>query len=517
MSSIDFKPSDYSGPPDSPVVELKIPEIPRVSLHREGNRHVDAQSLKAEYEAASQRSSGSSSSYLQGFMGLTGICMGFALETAERIETAFRLAKPLHLAREPTARTQHLEKLLVLAVFQTIGKQDAWCEIRREWDPELAHRIEARYQALIREETRGVVVETLPNQGYAPFTQFRQAIEQLPQAFEHDHYLVLFSNQDEPIYSDHMVYFHPQSEILADGKVCLSWQAAEKSQALFLKTAADYFEDHYGNYKEFRLFKLRFDAMPSYSSLLQKKISLFFSTLYHVARYSVPLAARFAISSLVPCHYLSQQTYKQEIFGSLTTLLATRQYGAFIDYVQKLGSKVPTTLDRAMITDDPKGLMDLLSALEKLDPAAERVSVWLQRGLLDSIKDGRCPLSAEEKVQVVRDVLRSRKRLHSKYPVSEYVQYHGLFGGDLNRLLLEEFFKVREFGDSPGSSRRSSLIPNLVGLGELEKLILAVGYGADPFAPSYYEKGEDPIDIARFMGHENVVEYLERLKASRVG
>src|SRR5580693_8124732 len=120
-------------------------------------------SLQKALLIASATSLATKSSYLVGFMGLTGVCSGFAMESArlvhEWITSGKYLTSEVQLPRQPTRRIQHLEKLLVLSIFRNIGPQHEWKEINRNWDPDLVQRVLKTYEEIIIASTGGVIRE----------------------------------------------------------------------------------------------------------------------------------------------------------------------------------------------------------------------------------------------------------------------------------------------------------------------------------------------------------------------
>lgn len=471
-------------------------------------------SLADAYQAASRRAEHHKAAYLSGFMGLTGISAGFALETAERVQ------KGLTLFQDPTPRTQLLEKLLIKAVFQTIGPADDWREICCDWDPELVTRVQMAYWQLTQQAVGARVQQRIPEQRYASAEFLPWVMQNLDKAGADDHYFIVFSNPKETLYAWHVVYFHPQKAILADGANCLVWESQEKTKKVFLETAAEYFKEHYSYFKEFHILKGRVQPQPARCHLMDK-IALFFSTLYAIGRYSLSLAARFAAATLLP-HCIAQYLFinksaKEEHIGVLTKQAKAGDFDAFIATLQDRGHRrFDLTFSSISIEGDPRRYFPLL---EKLGPEFEDVSAAIQKSMWDCLcRETNEALPPEKEVshrQAVQRLLGHRARMKEKYCIHDVVRSY--CGIEARHPYLEEFFKHKEFGENRESILESPQCACFSGIymiaerGPLQLLQLAVQYGANPHAP-FYPKGDTPLDAAKKSGKLDVVQYLESLK-----
>ena len=272
-----------------------------MSVTKNPTLETEYQSLKVAFDDARKIQTQHPDLYLNGVMGLTGICMGYALDVAQKVEQWLRDKQQtkLELPDRPSARIQHLEKLLILAVFETIGQQDDWREIRRDWDMPLVEKIYSKYQELVKKMAGVNVEERLPKEGFVRLDKVDSFFQSFPTSEDKDHYLIILSNPDESIYNGHMVYFHPKIRLISDGAACLSWRSSQGAEAVFPQVIAQHFKEKYSSFREFFIYKVRFSQIPT-DSLMYQRVTSRVSTLYSMAAYSPILATRFALSYVTP-------------------------------------------------------------------------------------------------------------------------------------------------------------------------------------------------------------------------
>jgi len=493
-------------------------------------RGIERRGLEEAFSEATQKASLNAGSYLSGHMGLTGICSGFALDTAGRVERWIRSrgpdsGAPVELAEGPTKRIQHYEKLLILAVFQSLNKGDDWREIRETWDRALVDTIQRKYQELVKTQTGGIVRERLPDLGDFPTTEMTSIISGLQKAESRDHFLVVFKNPDETIYNWHVVYLHPQFHLLADGANCLTWHRPDTTRKIFLDTVGDYLQDHHGNFPKFFLYKVQFDDMPS-RPLLFDRVCSRLETLARVTLHSPQLGCYFAASYVLPPSAVGYiggiESLQQEFTNKLNKLLKEKNFPEFLSVIETQIPRIPEMASSPTLVGDVREYLPLLNLLKGREGPYEEISSWLQLGILDALTypnvsnipgKSSLELSTEDHLKIAQKVLEARRTLQRRYTLFDYPY------GILVRWLVckERYNEGIDIGEGYASGY-SNFISKLCEKGDLSTLKMAVSYVGNPFIEcesldlSPRSTGDGHIRDARENGHEEVAAYLESIR-----
>ena len=484
----------------------------------------DLGNLMAASQAATEKARIDQKSYLVGFMGLTGICLGFALDTAERVEKWIRSAGaafgvPLELAQSPTKRIQHYEKLLSLAVFQSLQKGDDWREIRQTWDAPLLATIQSKFQQIIKRQTGIVVTERRPaGEDLLNTTEIPLVLSGLTEAQPADHFLVFFTDPKETIYKQHVVYIHPQSRLFADGANCLTWAARASTERVFLDTVGNFLQHEYSHFPKFFLYKAQFESIPS-RSLLYDRVCSRVETLGRIALQSPRIAAYFAASYVLPNSCLERvgqvQSLEEVFYGKLNTLLQEKNFPGFLSVIERQIPRIPSTLISPKFKGHLADYVSLLTSLREKDGPYQEIATWLAKGMLNKVIqdisecfDGEA--SEKDPRRMLKQFLEVRGSIANRSEICNLMVNFVLREQDY---LLDECFKVGEFGDntSPDQHPSSTVYALCRRAGTLDVLKRAVSYGANPFA-DFYPPGNGPIDAARRFGLHDVVAYLESIR-----
>jgi hypothetical protein len=492
---------------------------------------IERRVLESASSAATQKASRAVGSYLSGFMGLTGVCSGFALDTAERVEKWIRSGGPaarasIELPEGPTKRIQHYEKLLILAVFQSLTKGDDWREIRETWDRALVDTIQRKYQELIKTQTGGIVRERLPAFGDFPTTDMPSIISRLQEAESRDHFLVVLKNPDETIYKWHVVYLHPQFHLLADGANCLTWHRPDTNRKIFLDTGGDYLQDHHGNFSNFFLYRVQFDDMPS-RSLLFDRICSRLESLARVSLHIPQLGCYFAASYVLPRSAVGYiggiESLQQEFTNKLNKLLKDKNFPEFFSVIETQIPRIPEMGPSPTLLGDVREYLPLLDLLKGREGPYQEISSWLQHGILYWLtypiisatgRKSSNDLSPEKRLEVVEKVLEYRRALRNPYSLDRILPDNFTF--------LEKFLMIKELyiegRCNPYPTKYARYIEDLCQKGDLSTLKMAVSYVGNPFIEcesldlSPRSTGDGHIRDARENGHEEVAAYLESIR-----
>lgn len=470
-------------------------------------------SLKNARDEASAAHHANKSSYLVGFMGLTGVCSGFAMESArlvhEWIASGKYLTSEVQLPRQPSRRIRHLEKLLILSVFRNIGPQHEWKEINRNWDPDLVQRVLKTYEEVIIAATGGVIRE---RQEFIPIDEMEHRMQGANEAEWDDHYLVILSSPNKTIYDWHVVYLHPKAGILADGNMCFSWRAPKEAFHLFPKLMTDYFKNYHTGFKEYSLYRIGVRSVSTSPLFVQQIVSRV-ETCYRIARYSPCLAGRFAISYMLPsCIYqrlFPAKTFSEDFYARLGPYLNKKDFDGFLNLVERQGHRIPKdTTFGAELTERPEFYLPLLN---KLGPEAVFVACWLKKGMMQSLKDEINNELSEDRHELhrasLKTVLEARKDLNEECNVRGIMRFY--VGIEHRHHFLEEFLKVGESGDYPECPPFAAFY-ELCEFGHLDMVKKFVAYGVNPNAP-FYKEDDRPIDIARRRERGDIVDYLSSI------
>lgn len=455
--------------------------------------------------------------YLQGVMGITGICTGFALDSATRVERWVRSGvqnASLELADHPTRRIQHLEKLLILAVFQSIGHNDDYREIRPDWDAPLVDTVHKKYATLIKDATGGIIKKRLPANGYQAVDAIGNVMDAIQQqARWEDHFLVVFAHPQQTLYKWHVVYLHPKAGIIADGARCFSWRISDKAQKLFSRIAADYLQRVYNHHQNFFIYGIGFEDMPT-RPLLQDRVLTRAATLCRMALYNPFLAVRFGLSYLVPQQYrsycLPSKTFAAEFYGELAKQIYAKNFPRFFALIDKQRPRIPEGSEILLLKGDLRGYLPFLEGLKERGVQCDPIASWVQQAMLNGLGlETKCDLDpdqAECHRGILRAVLDYRKTLQESYSLNQWAQMYGIRSG--GQPFVVEFFREKEFGDYPFPNMHNfSPVYQFCQDGKLELLKQAVGFGADPYA-SFYPEGDRPIDAARKGRRDAIVTFL---------
>jgi hypothetical protein len=322
--------------------------------------------------------------YLVGFMGLTGICCGYALHCAEEVERWIRsgkcaLGEKIQLPTTPTSRVQHLEKVLIQAVMKTLRRGEDWEEILRDTHRPLVDRIQIQYRTLIQQMTGGKVVQRIPETDFAPIEDIESVFAGLGKSELKDHYLMVQTGPDKNIYSWHVVYFHPKTGTY--GNSC-TYGTSNEDQSVFLKRLAGELNT---SCREFFLYRVNFDKIPNQSLLYQRVVSRV-STLFNMALYSPSLAAKFALSYVKPAYNGEDETISGKILSEFHKKLADHlksgDFDSFIKCIEDKGYWVPKGSENMRLKIEPSDVLEgkyapLLNRLSELGPEAQPVSSWI--------------------------------------------------------------------------------------------------------------------------------------------
>jgi len=356
------------------------------------NRVDPTQSLFLAREEADARvkSQSQASDYLVNEGGLTGVCLGYAIESAEKIARALNssLQPMVALPNYPTLRTQFYERLLIRAIFESISPNDNWAELRSDWDPELIQKIEEKFISII-ENITGIVVNEKKSRKVDLNSDIigPELLEAATSSLYEpkDHYLVILSNLNRDIRKWHVVYFQPFTGIISDGVSCMSWQIDPKQRDHFPNVVGAYFTRHY-NTRSYSLFRARFESIKSHC-LPYEKLQFAISTIYYSFQYNPTIGMRYALSYAVPS-LIKLGDSEMNFYKSMQEWISKGEFEQLFVHLDKMGHRIPCRgADGWWATlqlPDSYNLDDLYPVLEDLEemPHTEEISLFILKGMV---------------------------------------------------------------------------------------------------------------------------------------
>jgi len=203
--------------------------------------------------------------------GLTGICMGFALQCVKHVRR-HRLHNELPpLTREgiPTDMIKHLERLLVLAVYSSLKKgQDPKKLTRTQENRETIGAISRTYQRLVFQHTGISTIETLPGPSFFETEPMRTLLFRFEDLCtsgdltEDDHFLFIMNPPNFPLFEWHVIYANPKLGVIGDGAFDLLWTSPSKSEG-FAEIFQNFVEANGYHSKDVVVLRVREETAPS--------------------------------------------------------------------------------------------------------------------------------------------------------------------------------------------------------------------------------------------------------------
>jgi len=482
---------------------------------------------------------------LSGFFGLTGSCIGYSVHTAERVDSWTRsgacssegkaLLPPVDIQH-----VEHYEKLLLSAVFRSLGKKDDPREIRMDWDPQLYAKIHRTYQVLIESQARFKTTARLPEQGVLPIQEIGQSLEIVKNSKANEHYIIAISKPDQSIFDSHALYLHPNSGTIADAGVRCLWHIPKKAHSCFMDVVKNYLKGDYQG-KNFCMYKI--ERLHGTSSSLPRSSSIL-STSFHMMRYKTSLAARYTLVHLLPQRwsYLLSPNFenngvRRDFYASLTKDFFRGSTRSFLKHVRKREHRIWAKSEEGCLLEPlPKAMFKkafyLLEELSKMGQVVEPVSAWLLQSLLYATFPVEKTTFSKQEVEDLRATLRktldyrnclsSSHRVDLNRPLAEILYRHELIS------LVEILLETRSL---KSTSRESiSLVHNqlfytLCYLGQLNLLKTWIEQKPLPenswyeyqlripgIPSEFFREAKTPLAAAEKARHSEVVSYLSTLK-----
>lgn len=381
--------------------------------------HSALSSLNQEVREGHERCSAyPSHAFLAGEFGLTGICMAYALTVIGWIAKYQHLSSlPPLMPRAPSEQIRHVEKLLVLAVFQSIGKGVDPSEIRRSKENSaLIDRISRNYLSLQAPLTGAYPRALFPGPDFstaAPMSEQLVTFEkQSKRGEENSHYIFIMNNKEASIYDWHVIYANPQLGIIADAAWGLLWKVDATAQRYFHQLFADFCDGQSYSSQEATLVHVEHrPATGCRVPLLLSRLSRRGQTACAVVRKAGLVAgckymgAIHRNNSLVTRYFpnfknlsdelrrsLSRKWYEDNLKVLLTFIRSRPAILSLSDSEFENLLQLPVQRVHGQLEENPSKTEEILADLEeihRLGPRAHTLSSYLQRRLLGDLYTAR--------------------------------------------------------------------------------------------------------------------------------
>ncbi len=424
------------------------------------------------------RSSLPEEAFLIGEWGLTGVCMAYALECVgwvERHERS-RTLPPLMPGR-PSESIRHLEKLLVLALYQSIGKEvDLKQVTQAEKNRDLINVTAKNYDRLQQAQTGVRMGASFPGPSFYESANMYQLIDQLVELSKRgtltakDHFIFTLKATGKPVLDWHVIYVNPALGVIGDAASSLLWKIGDGSLDLFYEVLRSFIgEQNYSHVDATMTALTRGPPLKCRLPLIVSRIWARSATALSIARHS---GAKMGLRYVYVIHrnnplvakYFPDHTRK--FVKALSNFGIGKEFVSFVQGNLHNISRVDLGSDQELskilyynsqtyiCRGEEEQLLEAVTAIHQLGAQAHGLSCCMQRSILMGVAELLYDLRANGVVRqrcerLIPKILQLRKSAYGQpLNLDEF----------MNRAKLDEcmipYFKFMiEAGASPSGSR----------------------------------------------------------------
>lgn len=378
---------------NSELITVSVPcEDPRLTAAMD--------SLNEEIQACKDRQLVvPSHAFLVDEWGLSGICMGYGLECVDWVDKHGTETPIPKLQKEwPQESIRHLSKLLILALYRSIGK---------ETDPQKIHRIEAdrekilkivnEYEQLVLAQIGVKMGEMTPGPTFFESMKMSDLINEPSDG----HNIFVMSTEHLPIFEWHVIYVNTQLGIIGDGGGGLLWKIDPASIDLFPEVLKRFVSKMNYDTRDAVRIRLEKSSTSSRMPLLMDRIFRRAQTALAIAHHSGPVMAAKYLYVINQHNPLASKFFKPDLKGLMHTLhdlgsdTVSPQFVSFIrsnlneigliDDFSTSGARCPLYKLEYKEPEKMEVMLKGLEQIQKLGPKAEKVLSHLLEQILRDI------------------------------------------------------------------------------------------------------------------------------------
>ncbi len=372
----------------------------------EASFRASLQSLNAEVERGANRISRLPRHlFLVDEWGLTGICAAYALECANWVgRHGASTSLPALMPREPHEHMKHLQRLLILAIYQSIPKAMSPIKLNRQPENrDYVNRTIEAFTALQRERTGLHIVGASPGPTYFETAPMHQLVSDFSRFTSQDHLLFVMGNESVPICAWHVIYANPKLGIIADARSGLLWKIDQEQLGHFTEVFRDFLErEGYISERTMRLHVRGNSDFVCRTPLLQDRIVRRTQTAGAILRHSGLISAiqyLYAVNQYNPLISSGIEEFIGKLGEFSENLETFQELPAFVrrnlhvasqleryEHSSKIREQFPPGYWNGLLVGG-KGeiLLQVLRKIQALGPRARPCSAILQRSILEAI------------------------------------------------------------------------------------------------------------------------------------